>query len=606
MCGISGIVSSKNIVENLLTSMRNLEYRGYDSCGIALMNAGRLEIRKNTGTVDEVNAKEQLSSMEGHVGIAHTRWATHGGVTKVNSHPHLSANEKFVIVHNGIFSNYQDLKAELQQLGIQFRSMTDSEVFAHLVELAYRETQNLENSFLKALSRVEGSFAITMLTEHDPEHIYCAKQDSPLVIGLGEDTNYIGSDINAFLEYTHKVVTMDDGEYGLVSKNGYVIKSVKTREVVNKKVTTIQWDIETTKKGGYSHYMLKEIFDQPHTINQALKIPLPDIQRVAQMILEAKTCYLMGVGTTFYVGLVGQYYFNKLVGRYFPCVSSDEFNDIAILHEGDLLLAISQSGETYDTKMGVQFAKAKGAKTAGIVNVMGSTISMMVDQVIMQGSGPEICVVSTKAALAQMFIILRLAIEGAKISGRMSAEEYKTIYQALEDFPDLIQNTLNEQSGFLRNMARGHSKMHNWLFLGCGQYFPIALESSLKMKEVTYLHSEGMAGGFLKHGTLAMIDEHIYSLFFIPPPEDTALNTRTLVAIHEIKARGGRVLGFMFQGDAKAESLLDHAIRLPKVHPLVAPLLQIIMAQLFAYYTALDLGRNIDKPRNLAKSVTVG
>ncbi len=605
MCGISGIVGSENIAKDLFNSIRNLEYRGYDSCGVALYKSGKIQVRKNIGTVEEVGKKEQLTRLNGIIGIAHTRWATHGGVTQANSHPHFSANKEFVIVHNGIFSNYQDLRLELSKEGVEFLSMTDSEVLAHLIERAYTHKQSVEEAFVTALNQVEGAFATAMLSVHEPDRLYCAKNVSPLILGLGEGRNFIGSDINAFLEYTKTAITIDDGDYAIISKDDTSIKSFHTKQVKEKKTFTIHWDVETTKKGGYPHYMLKEIFDQPFTAKQALKIDISEIQKMSQMIQQSRHCYLVGVGTTFYVSMVGQYFFSQFAKRHLPAVSSDEFHDTAVLSSKDMMLTVSQSGETYDTKMALNFAQSHQTKTAAIVNVMGSAISMMVDNVIMQGSGAEICVVSTKAAFSQMVILLRIVLELARSEKHLSQADYVQYYKALDGFPEIIETALNEQSGFIRNMADLSSKVHNWLFLGCGIYFPVAMESALKMKEVTYLHAEGMSTGFLKHGTLAMIDETLYSLFFVPPPEQTDLHQRTLVAIEEIKARGGTVLGFMFDGDQKAEQLLDHLIRLPKVHFLVAPFLEMIMAQLFAYYSALKLNRNIDKPRNLAKSVTV-
>ncbi|MBF0286601.1 MAG: glutamine--fructose-6-phosphate transaminase (isomerizing) [SAR324 cluster bacterium] len=605
MCGISGIVSSENIAKDLLNSLRCLEYRGYDSCGLAVLKDKKIIVRKNIGTVDEVNAKERLTHLMGNIGIGHTRWATHGGVTKENSHPHLSMNNQFAIVHNGIFSNYQELKEELVDKGVKFLSLTDSEVFAHLIEHAYEVCQDVEKAFIAALQRVEGSYGVAVLSYHEPQYIFCAKKDSPLILGLGEGRNFIASDINGFLEYTNKAITLDDDDYAIVSKDKYWIKNIATGQKVRKKPFTIEWDVETTKKGGYRHYMLKEIFDQPHTAKQALKIERSRIQGLAQMIQQSQNCYLVGVGTTYYVAIVGQYLFAQFLHRHVPVISSDEFHQTAILSENDMLLAISQSGETYDTKMAINYAQSFDAKTAAIVNVMGSSISMMVDQVIMQGSGPEICVVSTKAAFSQMLILLRVVIEVARVQKYITDDEYTVFYENLNDFPTILEATLNEQSGFVRNIAREAIHVHNWLFLGCGVYFPIAMESALKMKEVSYMHAEGMPAGFLKHGTLAMIDDKINTVVFVPPPDQKELYGRTLVAIEEVKARGGTVFGFTFDEDKKSEQLLDRMICLPKVHYLVAPLLEMVMAQLFSYYVALDLGRNIDKPRNLAKSVTV-
>lgn len=605
MCGISGIVHSENIGRNLFNSIRNLEYRGYDSCGMAMLNEGELDLRKNIGGIDEVNALENLDKMQGSIGIAHTRWATHGGVTKENSHPHLSYKQEFVIVHNGIISNYQELRERLISQDVVFESLTDTEVFVNLLEESYAELKDLERAFLAALQQIEGSYSIVMLSTHDPEHLYCVKKESPLLLGLGEGCNYVGSDLNAFLEYTRQAIVLDDGEYVVLGRDDYQIRNVQTGKIVEKAVMHIDWDVETSKKGGYSHYMLKEIFDEPQTVRQALKIPREQISGLAEMFTEASRGYLMGVGTTFYVANISQYFFSNLADRYYPALSSDEFSVVTV-ESGDLVLALSQSGETYDTKTALGYAKTSGAQTAAVVNVMGSAISMMVDQVIMQGSGPEICVVSTKAALAQTFIMLRVALELGLMREFLSQDVYKKHQQDLELFPEMIQQILNEQSGFVRNIARSTSHVEHWLFLGCGVYYPVAMESALKMKEVTYKHAEGMPAGFLKHGTLSMVEPTLHSLFFVPLLEQKVLHDRTLIAMEQVKTRGGTVIGIMFQGDERALAVCDQAVQLPQLSPLCAPLAQMIMAQMFSYYAALDLGRNIDKPRNLAKSVTVG
>jgi len=605
MCGISGIVHSENIGRNLFNSIRNLEYRGYDSCGMAMLSEGELDLRKNIGGIDEVNALEQLDKMQGSIGIAHTRWATHGSVTQENAHPHLSYKREFVIVHNGIISNYQELRERLMSQGVVFESLTDTEVFVNLLEESYAEHSDLEKSFLASLQQIEGSYSIVMLSAHDPEHLYCVKKESPLLLGLGEGCNYVGSDLNAFLEYTRQAIVLDDGEYVVLGRDDYQIRKVETGELVEKSILHIDWDVETSKKGGYSHYMLKEIFDEPQTVRQALKIPTEQISGLAEMFREASRAYLMGVGTTFYVANISQYFFSTLADRYYPALSSDEFSVVTV-ESGDLVLALSQSGETYDTKTALQYAKTSGAKTAAVVNVMGSAISMMVDQVIMQGSGPEICVVSTKAALAQTFIMLRVALELGRMRDYLTQDVYQKHQQDLELFPEMVQQILNEQSGFVRNIARSTSHVEHWLFLGCGVYYPIAMESALKMKEVTYQHAEGMPAGFLKHGTLSMVEPALHSLFFVPLKEQKVLHDRTLIAMEQVKTRGGTVIGIMFQGDERALAVCDQAVQLPQMSALCAPLAQMIMAQMFAYYAALDLGRNIDKPRNLAKSVTVG
>jgi glucosamine--fructose-6-phosphate aminotransferase (isomerizing) len=605
MCGISGIVDLEPIGTRLFTSIRNLEYRGYDSCGIATLHEGQIKARKNIGGVDEVNSTEQLDQLPGTIGIAHTRWATHGGVTQENAHPHLSMRNEFAIAHNGIISNYQRLREQLVQQGFEFRSLTDSEVISNLLENAFYEEQDVEQALQSTLKKLEGTFGLVMISLHDPERIYAAKRESPLMVGLGEGTNYVGSDINAFLEYTRRAWVLEDGEYAVLSRERVIIRKFPSgKEVVQKQVLQIEWDLETTKKGAHSHYMIKEIFDEPQTIRQVLKVPDEQIQKLADSLTVATQTYLIGVGTTFYVAQLGQYFFSSLASRFFPVVSSDEFHAVGQVQPGNAVLAVSQSGETYDTKHALAMAKERGAQTAGIVNVMGSSISMMVDQVIMQGSGPEICVVSTKTALAQALILLRTAL----LAGGKNIPEKRrnALHQSLLDFPDLVQRVLNEKSGFVRNLANATSHVDHWLYLGCGAYYPVAMESALKMKEVTYCHAEGMPAGFLKHGTLSMVEPRIHSLLFVPPPEDAVLHERTLVAMEEIRTRGGTVVGFYFEGDEASRPLLNHSVELPPTDPVLAPVLQMIVAQLFAYYVALALNRNIDKPRNLAKSVTVG
>ena len=606
MCGISGMINAKNVAHPLYASIRNLEYRGYDSCGMALLDSGQIQIRKNIGGVEEVNQRERLTQLTGRLGIAHTRWATHGIVSKENAHPHLSQDGTFAVVHNGIFSNYQDLREELEAEGVEFRSQTDSEVFVQLVARHYARLQQTEAAFVAALEQMEGSFAIVMIAAHEPDRLFCAKRDSPLILGLGEGSNYVGSDINAFLEYTRRAVVLEDDEYVILRQDHHEIRSLRDGRVVEKDILHIDWDAETTRKGGFAHYMLKEIFDEPQTLRQVLQIGEEEIRMLARKFAEAPQAYLVGVGTTYYVAQLAQYFFSQLTGRYFPAISSDEFIDIAEVRGSDLVLAVSQSGETYDTKMALNFAHQRGAQTAAIVNVMGSSIAMQVGQVILQGSGPEICVVSTKAAMAQTLILLRTALETGLRLGTLDALQAAEFRSAVEDFPDLIQDTLNEQSGFLRNIARATSQVEHWLFLGCGQYYPVAMESALKMKEVTYQHAEGMPAGFLKHGTLSMVEKSVHSLFFVPLREQSDLHRRTVIAMEEIRARGGTLAGFVFEGDRHGREILDYAIELPQVHPWLAPLLQMTMAQLLSYYAALDLGRNIDKPRNLAKSVTVG
>ncbi|MBI5182851.1 MAG: glutamine--fructose-6-phosphate transaminase (isomerizing) [Nitrospinae bacterium] len=604
MCGISGIVGFENISKSLLNSIRNLEYRGYDSCGIAILEKGYIKIKKNIGYVDEVNEKEGLTNLTGRTGIAHTRWATHGGVTKKNAHPHISCKGDFAVVHNGIISNYHTLKEGLKKEGHKFLSETDTEVIAHLLEKYYSSTGDVEDAFRRSLNMLDGTYAIAMITIYEHEKIFCAKNESPLILGIGNDANYVGSDFNAFIDYTKNTVVLDDKEYAVISKEKYIIKDIRG-ERVNKEITMIGWDAEMAKKGGYPHYMLKEIYEQPQAITNAMNVDRKIIKEVASMIMDNKRTYLTGVGTTYYVSLLGEYYFSSLTGSHLTAVSSDEFRNLAEVADKTLVIAISQSGETYDTLNALKYARKNGAKTVAIVNVIGSSIARMVDIPIMQGSGPEICVISTKAAISQMIILLSIVLELGAMKKKITVKEKIRIEKELRRLPTVIQDILNEKSGFIHNIAHKYSRIKNWLYLGRGIYYPIALESALKMKEVAYIHAEGMPGGFLKHGTIALIDENLYTVGFIPPKEERDLYPLIIGGIEEVKARNGFVMGFHFGDKEKDYKLFDEEIILPKVDKVIAPFLQLILGQLFAYFTAISLKRNIDKPRSLAKSVTV-
>jgi glucosamine--fructose-6-phosphate aminotransferase (isomerizing) len=374
---------------------------------------------------------------------------------------------------------------------------------------------------------------------------------------------------------------------------------------VAKTVTQIHWDGEMSKKGGYPDYMLKEIYEQPQSIRNVLQIDPAEIERMARKIHEGSRVYLIGVGTTYYVALLGEYYLSKFSGIFAPAISSDEFPHLAQADGDSVVLAVSQSGETYDTIQALKHSRRMGAKTLGIVNVVGSTISRMVDQVVMQGTGPEICVISTKAALSQMIVLLRLVLETAHLRNRIDRKTKQRYYKTIGILPDLIQRVLNEKSGFLNSVAQDYSSITNWMYLGRGKYYPIALEAALKMKEVAYVHAEGMPGGFLKHGTIALIDDAHYSVVFVPPEEEKELFQTTMGSAEEILARKGFVLGFHFSEKLRKEKRFSRDILLPKTDPFIAPFLHLIAGQLLAYFTAVTLKRNVDRPRSLAKSVTV-
>ncbi len=606
MCGISGAVGLKNISNLLYEGIRNLEYRGYDSCGVALMNRKHLVVRKNVGGVEEFFRKENVLSVRSKIGVAHTRWATHGKVTPLNTHPFQSCDGHFALVHNGIIANFRPLKEQLLREGHAFVSETDTEVIPHLLEKFYQETHDVEAALVKVLHVLEGSYAFAFLSTHEPDQIFCARRESPLMLGIGDETKFVGSDFTAFIDQTKNAVIIDDGEYAIVSRDSYVVKNSVTLEEVEKPIVKIHWDSETSKKGGYPHYMLKEIYEQPHTVTAALDLETASVDELADLIAKGEDAYFVGVGTTYYVALFAKYIVSQLAGIFIPAISSDEFAALASVNRKSAVIAISQSGETYDTLSALKFARSRGARTGAIVNVMGSSIARLVDQVILQRSGPEICVISTKAALSQMVILIRVALRLGLKRKKLTRKEHDRALGHLQELPAIIQGILNERSGFIHRIAHKYSKTRHWLYLGRGIYYPIALESALKMKEVAYVHAEGMPGGFLKHGTLAMIDQDIYSIVFIPPRKDQELYQATLHSVEEIRARNGFVLGIHFDERGKNKELFSEELMLPPVSPLIAPILQLVIGQLFSYFTATSLKRTIDKPRSLAKSVTVG
>jgi glucosamine--fructose-6-phosphate aminotransferase (isomerizing) len=598
MCGISGIVGQHPVSGALLESIRNLEYRGYDSCGVAIVNRSGLVVRKDVGSVDEVDRRIHLAEVEGCVGIAHTRWATHGEVTQGNAHPHTSCGGEFAVVHNGIIANYRHLREELLSEGHEFRSATDTETIVHLIEKYSRSMGSLERAFAKALGRLEGSYAVAMVSVHEPDRIYCARFESPLLIGPQPDATYLGSDVNAFLGLTRSVIALEDGQYAILLPGQVCVKDIATRKIQPKTPLAIDWNVESAQKGGYPHFMIKEIHEQPQTVIRAMDVDAAAIDGLAALIARHRRTYLVGVGTTYYVAQMAQYYFSGLAGTFIPVISSDEFRSLAHVDGDTLVVAISQSGETYDTLDAIRFARERGARTAAVCNVMGSSLARVVDHAVIQGSGPEICVVSTKAALGQIVVLLRVAAA----LGRQRGETDDAVARDLQALPDAIQQLLDERTEEIAALARKHCHIGNWLFLGRGIYYPVALESALKMKEVTYLHAEGMPAGFLKHGTLSLIDKSFFTVMLAPSKQDGALYTATMGNAEEVKARGGYLIGTLTEDNGE---VFDEHIRLPKAPPALAPLLHLVALQLFAYFTAVALQRNVDRPRSLAKSVTV-
>ncbi len=524
---------------------------------------------------------------------------------KANSHPHLSGDVAFAVIHNGIISNYRQLREEFRNKGrSSFVSQTDTEVIPHLLEETYQQEQDIERALLKTIARLEGTYAFAFVTTHDPAKVFCARKESPLVLGIGSDGMFLASDINSFIEYTRDIVILNDYEYALITSDSYLIKDVNTGERIPRAIQTITWSPEAAQKGGFPTFMLKEIHEQPDSIRTVLSIEPEQIQQLAKMIHEHQRTYLVGVGTTYYVALVAQYYFASLAKTFLPALSSDEFEYAAEVDRNTLFVCNSQSGETYDTLKALRFAKQRGAASAGIVNVIGSSISREVDLADYAEFRPGnlCCVLSTKAALAQMTILLRVALELGKIKGVLSEQQYQESQLHLKDLPEAIQWVLDQRMSVIRKIATAHCHIKNWLFLGRGIYMAAAMEAALKMKEVTYQHAEGMPGGFMKHGTISLIDKEMNTLVLVPPQCEKELYEATMSNVEEVKARGGFIVGFHY---GEPDSRFNEEVIFCEVASILAPLLELVAGQLFAYYSAVTLGRNIDKPRSLAKSVTV-
>lgn len=602
MCGIIGVVGDGEVASLLVTSLERLEYRGYDSCGLATLNGNGIELRKDAGPVAEVAERLGLALAQGRLGIAHTRWATHGGVSRENAHPHLSCDKAFAVVHNGIISNYQALRHELEGRGHRFYSQTDTEVFPHLLEDQYRNGHSVEEAFVEALRRLEGTFAIAAISRHDPEHLFCARERSPLLLGISPERKFVGSDVNAFLRHTKQAVVLEDGEYAVLSRKHYRVRAIADRRLRERSILKIDWSTGNAEKGNFRHYMEKEIWEQPEALKRALAVPQDDIASLARLMCQARRNLFVGVGTTYYMALFGQYLFANLVGEMAPAISSDEAGGLVCADSNTLVLAISQSGETYDTLEALRHAKKTGAHTAAIVNVPVSSMTREVELVIYQNSGPEVCVISTKAAMAQLALLIRLALEVANFKRGRSNGMGDEISEEITRLPGLIEAVLGSTRKQIRQIAHRYCHLRNWFFLGRGIHAPIVFESALKMKEVTYLHAEGMPAGFLKHGTLSLIDEECPCVFLLPPKQAKELHDLTLGSAEEVRARGGKIIAFTFDEHRQG---FHEEVQLPKTSPYMAPLLQLLVSQMLAYETAVALGRNVDRPRALAKSVTV-
>ncbi|WP_027418768.1 glutamine--fructose-6-phosphate transaminase (isomerizing) [Crocinitomix catalasitica] len=613
MCGIVGYIGNKKAYPILIKGLSRLEYRGYDSAGIALLQANDIvNVFKKEGKVIDLTEFIGNANTEGTVGIGHTRWATHGEPNNVNAHPHTSGDGTLTLVHNGIIENYDVLKKELIKRGHTFKSETDTEVLVHLIEEIKKNSGvSLVEAIRIALNEVHGAYAIVVISAEEPNKIIAAKKSSPLVIGMGEDEYYLASDATPIIEYTKNVVYLEDEQIAIIDRNnGLRIISISNTEV-SPYVQELEMQLEELEKGGFEHFMLKEIYEQPRAIHDSFRgrlnakegwVSLGGIKAYEDKIAKANRIIIIACGTSWHAGLVAEYYFEDLARIPVEVEYASEFRyRNPIIHKDDVVIAISQSGETADTLAALEMAKAQGAILLGIVNVVGSTISRVTDAGSYTHAGPEIGVASTKAFTTQLTVLAMMALAIGKKRGTITDEKFQLLLDEMEALPAKIEQLL-KNADYIETVSAKYKDAQNALYLGRGSSFPIALEGALKLKEISYIHAEGYPAAEMKHGPIALIDENM-PVFVIATHGD---NYEKLVSnIQEVKARKGKIIAIVTEGDTNVKELADYVIEIPDAHEFVVPILATIPLQLISYYIAVMRGCNVDQPRNLAKSVTV-
>lgn len=608
MCGIVGYIGPDQATPFLLEGLKKLEYRGYDSAGIAVFDGGKINVQKSVGRLGNLEKIVEQKPLNGHIGIGHTRWATHGRPSDANSHPHTDCTGRFVVVHNGIIENYLHLKEKLASKGHVFSSETDTEVVAHLVEEYYNG--NFEETVKKVLAEIEGSYALVFLTDHEPDKIICSKQDNPLVIGLGEGENFIASDIPAIISRTRKTYILSDGEMAVITKDSVWVTN-RQGVPVSKKVFEVNWDAEAAEKGGYEHFMIKEIYEQPKAIRETMSgrlakddsgVMFDDLKWSKEDLAGIKKIAIVACGTAYHAGMVGKYYLEKLARIPVEVDVASEFRYRSpLVDDSTLAIVISQSGETLDTLAALKEAKKLGARTLAVTNVVGSSIAREADQVVYTWAGPEIAVASTKAYTTQLIMMLLLSIYMAGLRGSLSADEIRGLVHGLKQLPSQAHELLEDVQP-IKAFAQQYGFCEDVFFIGRSLDYAVALEGSLKLKEISYIHAEAYAAGELKHGTLALIIEGV-PVIALATQQD--VYEKMLSNIKEVKARDAVVIGVAMQGDEHIQKYVDHTILIPATDKFLAPVLTVIPLQLLAYYAAITRGADVDKPRNLAKSVTV-
>ncbi len=616
MCGIVGYIGQQEVAPLLLQGLKRLEYRGYDSAGIAVVRDGTIQVRKEAGKIAELEREVQENPAQGFYGIGHTRWATHGPPTERNAHPHVSENGEFALVHNGIIENAGTLRQLLQQRGHVFSSDTDTEVLVHLIEEVYdkgegRSRESLERAVETALTQVEGTYGIAVVSTRDPEKIVVARLGSPLLIGVAENgQTFVASDASAVIAHTRDVVYLDDGDMATITPKGYTVHRA-AQGPVQRPVSRVDWDLDEVERGGYPHFMLKEIMEQPNTLRETMRgrllpeeggVKLGGLTGMDEELRAVQRVVILGCGTSWHSGLIGEYLLEDIARIPTEVEYASEFRyRRPVVEPNTLAIAISQSGETADTLWAMREAKQQGATTLGVVNVVGSTIARETDTGIYLHAGPEIGVASTKAFTSQVVVLAMLTVHLGRLRGTLTASRGREIVRALSQLPEQVA-TILEMEPAIRELAEEYKDHPNFLYLGRGYNFPAALEGALKLKEISYIHAEGYPAAEMKHGPIALIDENMPVV--VIAPRDTVYD-KIRSNIDEVKARGGCIVGVVTEGDTELMEVVDHAIPIPRTHDALTPILASVPLQLLAYHIAVMRGSDVDQPRNLAKSVTV-
>ncbi len=595
----------------LVKGLKRLEYRGYDSAGIAVIENGDLIVTKKTGKVSNLEESSSLLQLTGNIGIGHTRWATHGEPSDRNAHPHYSSNESLAIIHNGIIENYETLKQDLLKHGYEFKSDTDTEVLANFIEYVKEiDHISLADAVRIALTRVVGAYAIVVISPENPDQLIAARKGSPLVVGLGDGEYFLASDATPIIEYTNEVIYLNDEEIAIIDRTGYRIKDIQDVPKTPQ-IQTLDMELDALEKGGYEHFMLKEIFEQPHSIADCMrgrlnaksgKLLLGGIRNYANRLINAEKIIILGCGTSWHAGLVAEYIIEEFCRIPVEVEYASEFRyRNPIIKENDIVIAISQSGETADTLAALELAKSKGAFIFGVVNAVGSSIARITHEGAYLHAGPEIGVASTKAFTAQLTVLTMIALRIARRKGTISERDYHSLLVELESIPEKVSRALQSNDQIIE-ISKKFKDATNFLYLGRGYNFPVALEGALKLKEISYIHAEGYPAAEMKHGPIALIDENMPAVFIAT--KDSSYE-KIVSNIQEVKARKGIVIAIVTEGDSEISKLADYTVEVPSTHEALMPLVAVIPLQLLSYHIAVMRGCNVDQPRNLAKSVTV-